>query len=190
MNNFAQTIGTPSLTQTYTVSGAALTTNIVITPPANYQVSSDGGTTWYTSANPLSLIPSNGTITATTISVRLNSNTAGTFNGNIVHASSGATSVNFVVSGTVVPPPTIIVTGTLNAFSQTAGTPSAVQTYTVSGANLTGNITITPPANYQVSSNGGTTWFTTAAPLVLTPVSGTIGNTTISVRLNATSAGS
>lgn len=187
LNNFAQTIGSPSPTQTFTVSGAALSSNIIITPPANYEVSDDGGTTWYTNANPLSLTPVSGNVAATTITVRLNATTAGTYSGNIVNSSTGAADVNLAVSGTAVPPPSITVTGTLNAFSQTVGTPSAIQTYTIAGANLTGNITVTPPANYQVSSNGGTTWSSSA--ITLTPTSGTVATTTISVRLNASAAG-
>lgn len=186
LNNFAQTIGVPSATQTFTVSGAALTSNLIVTPPINYEVSNDGGTTWYTDANPLSLAPVGGNVSAITISVRLNATVAGTYNGNIVNASSGATDVSVAVSGTAVPPPSITVTGTLNTFSQTVGAPSAIQTYTIAGANLTGNITITPPANYQVSSNGGTTWSSSAT---LAPTSGTIATTTISVRLNASTAG-
>jgi hypothetical protein len=73
-------------------------------------------------------------------------------------------------------------------FSQTVGTPSAVQTYTFEGKNLSGDVTVKPSAGYEVSVNG-TTWFTNSNPLVLTHSNGTIASTTISVRLNAAATG-
>jgi hypothetical protein len=186
LNPFTQTLGSPSTVQTYTVSGLALTADIIIRPPAGYEVSIDG-TNWISNANTVTLTQSGGTVTATTISIRLNAGTSGNYAGNIQHTSTGANAVNLSVSGNVVPPPVVSSTGTLNAFSQTVGNPSAVQTYSVNGTNLTGNLTITPPVNYQVSSNG-TTWYSNTAPLVLIPSAGTVSST-ISVRLNATVPG-
>ncbi|HMO33450.1 MAG TPA: DUF5018 domain-containing protein [Lacibacter sp.] len=187
---FSQTVGTPSAVQTYTIAATDLVAPLVITPPAGYQVSSDGGTTWFSNTTPLSISPVSGTVASTTISVRLNAAAAGSYTGTIVHGSTGAANVNLAVSGTAVNPPALTITGSLAAFSQTIGAPSAMQTYTVSGTNLTGSLTITPPANYQVSANGGTTWLSNATPLVLTPSGGTLAATTISVRLNAATAGS
>ena len=82
--------------------------------------------------------------------------------------------------------PTITVTGTLGSFAQAIGTPSAVQTYILTGVNLVDNVTITPPIGFEVSSDG-VTWYdayNSDPPLVLTPVNGSISDT-ISVRLNA-----
>ncbi len=83
---------------------------------------------------------------------------------------------------------TAFATGSLNAFSQNYGAPSGSQNITVSGMNLTDNVIVTPPASYEVSANG-TTWFTSAAPLVLAPTSGALANTIVQVRLNAASMG-
>lgn len=189
LSAFAQLLGTPSAVQTYTVAGAGLTQNITITPPAGYEISDDGGATWHTTASPVVLTHTGGVVATTTISVRLNAGALGTYNSNISHTSAGAATVNVPVTGATVPVPSITVTGTLTAFSHTVGTPSAVQTYTVSGANLAGTVMITPPAGFEVSGNGGATWATSAAPLVLTPAGGTLANTTISVRMNAAAAG-
>jgi pectin methylesterase-like acyl-CoA thioesterase len=186
---FSQILGTPSAVQTYTVAGTGLTQNITITPPANYEISNDGGATWHTTASPIVLAQTSGVVAATTISVRLNAAALGTYNGNIAQTSTGAPTVNVAVSGATVPVPSITVTGTLTAFSHTVGTPSAVQTYTVAGANLMGAVTITPPANFEVSGDAGTTWRTNTTPLVLTPTGGTLATTTISVRMNAAAAG-
>ena len=85
--------------------------------------------------------------------------------------------------------PTIVLGGTLGAFAQTTGSPSGVQAYTVSGTNLTDNVTIVPPAGYEVSLNGGGSWVGSNSSLVLTPGAGILNSTTITVRLNAVAAG-
>jgi gliding motility-associated-like protein len=60
------------------------------------------------------------------------------------------------------------------------------ETFTVSGANLIGNLTISPLINLQISTNQ-INWFghtTTPTQITLTPSSGTVSTTTIYVRLN------
>lgn len=59
--------------------------------------------------------------------------------------------------------PTIGVNASLGSFQQGGGTPSASQTYLVNGTNLSDNINISAPANYEISLNG-TSW-NTAQPL-------------------------
>ncbi|MCB2410331.1 pectinesterase family protein [Hymenobacter lucidus] len=86
--------------------------------------------------------------------------------------------------------PTIFTTGSLQAFLQGGSQPSAPQNVLVSGENLTAGLVVTPPSGYQVSANGGATWFTTTTPLTLTPSSaGNVASTTLSVRLNASTVG-
>ncbi|MBU6296055.1 MAG: hypothetical protein KJS91_15345, partial [Planctomycetes bacterium] len=67
-------------------------------------------------------------------------------------------------------------------FTTTTNVASAAQTFTVTGSNLTTNVTIGAPTGFQVA-NDGTTWGTNTS---LTPVSGSVSNT-ISVRLGASS---
>ncbi|RYY99299.1 MAG: T9SS type A sorting domain-containing protein [Chitinophagaceae bacterium] len=186
---FSQTLGTPSAAQTYTLSGINLTGDVTVTPPANYEVSADGGTTWFSNASPLLLTPSGSSLASTTISVRLNAASSGNYGGNIVHISNGAAAVNLTVNGVTSGTPTLTQTGTLTPFAQTVGTPSAVQTYTLAGSALSGTVTVTAPAGYEVSADGGATWFNNGSPLLLTPVAGSLANTTISVRLNAATPG-
>ncbi|MCC3158316.1 pectinesterase family protein [Hymenobacter sp. 15J16-1T3B] len=85
--------------------------------------------------------------------------------------------------------PTITTSGTLQAFLQGVGLPSAAQTLLVTGENLTAGLVVTPPAGYQVSANGGTTWFGNAAPLTLAPTAGAVASTPLALRLNAAAAG-
>jgi pectin methylesterase-like acyl-CoA thioesterase len=100
LNDFAQAVGAPSAMQTYTVAGSDLTAGIMITPPLNFEVSANGGTTWSTNASPLLLSLAGNAIAETTISVRLNASAAGMFSGNIGHTSQGAPAVAIAVSGT------------------------------------------------------------------------------------------
>lgn len=176
----------PLTTQTYTIHGGQLSSDLVITPPANYQVSANGGTNWFDNASPLTLPQTSGVVAATTITVRLNVGSPGNYSGDILHTSTGAPDVNIPVTSQ--PPPSVDVTASLTPFSQVIGSPSDEQTYTISGADLTGDITITPPADYEVSADG-TTWFTNDSPLILAHSSGVIGVTTIHVRLNASALG-
>ncbi|MCB9893596.1 MAG: hypothetical protein H6839_04030 [Planctomycetes bacterium] len=84
--------------------------------------------------------------------------------------------------------PTINVTASLTAFTTTGvGVASAQQSYTVAGSNLTADITITPPTDFQISQTSGSGFATT--PIVLTQTGGTVGTTTIFVRYNPTTTG-
>ncbi|TAH20569.1 MAG: T9SS C-terminal target domain-containing protein [Cytophagales bacterium] len=82
--------------------------------------------------------------------------------------------------------PTVAITGTLTPFITCAGTPSATQTYTVSGTNLSANIAINAPTGFEISSNG-TSFGNT---LTLNATNGVVANTTITVRLAANATGS
>ncbi|HOG27614.1 MAG TPA: hypothetical protein PLT96_07475, partial [Candidatus Cloacimonas sp.] len=146
---FSTYTGTPSTAQNYTLSGQNLTGNITVAAPTGFALSTDGTT--YTSN--LSL-PStfNGSVY-----VRLTGATAGTFSGNIVHSSTGATNVNLAVEGTVTnPTPTINITANLSTFSTQLGTPSAAQSYTVTGLFLTAGISVTAPEGFALSTDNTT----------------------------------
>ena len=85
---------------------------------------------------------------------------------------------------TVTAEPTITVTGALVAVDTTYGTPSAApSSFTVSGIFLTGDLTVTPPAGFEVSSSIGSGYSTS----LTLPASGTLGATTVYLRLAAAS---
>ena len=96
---FSQLTGSASTASSYSVAGYNLTGNVTITAPASYELSLDGNT-WYGSANPIVLTPAAGTLASTIIMVRLNAPATGSYNGNIVHVSAGAVTVNMAVTGT------------------------------------------------------------------------------------------
>ncbi len=77
----------------------------------------------------------------------------------------------------------------LTAFATTEGTASAFQNYTVSGSNLTANITITPPTGYELaleSATPGTPGTFSSSPITLTQASGSVASAKIYARLTAT----
>lgn len=101
----------PSAEQSYTVEGANLTDDIVITPPTNWEISLTSGSSFQTT--PITLTQSGGTVSTTTIYTRmvsglLNSNSP--FSGNIANVSTAdAITENVAVDGTVTLPTSIFI---------------------------------------------------------------------------------
>lgn len=121
----------------------------------------------------------------TTITIRLYgwgaSQTGGTF------ALGRLAGNDLAIGGTVAATganPTISVTpGALSGFTYVHGSgPSTEKTFTISGSNLTANISITAPTNYEISKTSGSGY---ASPLTLTQSGGSVAITTIYVRLKA-----
>jgi hypothetical protein len=95
-----QAINTVSPEKTYTVSGINLTADIVITPPAGFEISITSGSGFVGSASYITLVQSGGSVASTTIYVRFAPTLAQAYSGNITHTSTGATTQNVAVSGT------------------------------------------------------------------------------------------
>ncbi len=90
----------PSASQNYTVNGINLSDNVVITCPANYEISLNNAT-WTNSTGNITLVPSTGVVNNTLIYVRQNASTApGSFSGNILHTTTNGDNVLLPVSGT------------------------------------------------------------------------------------------
>lgn len=110
LSNFSHVIDTPSIFQTYTVSGSNLIDNVIITPPIGFELSTDAGLNWFGNTSPINLPQSNGEIIGqpVTVFVRLNGSSAAEYSGNISHTSTGAITQNIFVSGvTLASEPTI-----------------------------------------------------------------------------------
>lgn len=99
LNSFSQTVGTPGVSQSFTVQGNNLTANVQVAAPAGFQLSADDNS-WSTSLN---LAPENNRVNATAF-VRLNAANAGSYSGNITAASAGATYATLAVSGSATNP--------------------------------------------------------------------------------------
>lgn len=100
---FAYFVGSgPSAEQSYTVSGAYLTNDITITAPTNYEISTGTGV-GFSATSPITLTQSGGTVSTTTIYVRLKAGlSVGDYNSEVItNASTGATQKDVTCSGTV-----------------------------------------------------------------------------------------
>ncbi|WP_460985632.1 ExeM/NucH family extracellular endonuclease [Spirosoma fluminis] len=72
---------------------------------------------------------------------------------------------------------------TLSNFTATQGTASTLQTYSLTGSDLTADVSVAAPAGYEISQDGTTF----ANSLTLTRTAGSV-NATITTRLSATAA--
>lgn len=79
--------------------------------------------------------------------------------------------------------PTITMAASLTDFTYEVGFgPSSAQSFTVGGSNLTADITVTAPTNFEVSKSSESGY---ASSVSLTPATGTVSNTTIYVRMKS-----
>ena len=83
--------------------------------------------------------------------------------------------------------PQITLSQTALNFTQVNTVPSQSQFVNISGSNLTGNVTLTAPTNFEISLNANSGFTST---LNITPTSGSLAATPIYVRLNSPSVGS
>ncbi|MGA0094724.1 MAG: putative Ig domain-containing protein, partial [Chthoniobacterales bacterium] len=183
LNPFTADAGFHSATQSYTVGGSELSGSITVRAPQNFEISTDGATF----TGELVLTPAGDGSLSQAIIVRL-ADTAppGLTSGALSHTGSGATPRYLEVSGTVsTSEPTLTVsTAALDAFTTTAGVASAIQTYELSGASLTGLITLDAPGGFEIGADEES--FGDA--IELTPVNGALSPTAIYVRLHPDNA--
>jgi hypothetical protein len=159
---------------------------VTVTGATNFEVSSDGS-----SFSPSATFPYTGINKSATLYVRMKSGLlGGSYSGQVVSISDGTTTATISVSGTVSVPvtPTIVATpNILGGFFYVSGSgPSDSQSFVVTASNLTpssGNITLTPPSNYEISTTSSTSGFV-SSPLTMAYTSGgTIASATVWVRL-------
>lgn len=158
----------PSPAQSFMVMGSNLSGNITLTAPSNYQISLSA-TTGYT--NTLSVN------SPQSVYVRLKSNLGvGTYNEFITASSTSAESKQLQLNGFVGEAPMLTTsTSWLAGFIYTLGTtPTVEQSFVLNGSELTGNVTLTAPANFQISTTSGSGYTNT---LTLTPTGGSISRT-------------
>ena len=171
--------GGPSTQQSFVVSGTNLAGNVVLTAPSNYEISLSSNSGYVSTS--LSLTPVGGNLN-TTVYARLKSNLGvGAYNESVTAGSLYAETKSLTLSGSVTSAPTILLSKSfLPTFIYTLGSgPSGVQSFVASGHNLVGNVTLTAPANYQISTLPGSGFGNT---ITLTP-SGGVVNSTIYVRM-------
>jgi Domain of unknown function (DUF2341)/PKD-like domain/LCCL domain len=180
VNTIADAVATPS-TQTI-ITGNAITT-IALTGAV-------AGTTYnWTRDNTATVIgvaaSGSGDITGTLVNTTASAITV-TFT--ITPTANGCTGTAITTTVIVNPLPTMTATATFTQFGSCTGTGGAIQSFTVSGTFLTGNIVVTAPTGFRVSLTPLPGGFATSVTLI--PSSGTVATTTIYVRIAGTASGS
>ena len=174
-----------SVPRTLTVAGADLVSNATITAPSGFLLRLAGTTDAY--AQTATVAPgSNGNTSAQfdVVFAPTLASSPGPYpqntTGDITVASTGATTVTVSVLGAATAPqPVLTADPTSLAFgSQIVGTSSAIQSFQLTGRDLTGNVTVSAPSGYEIRV--GSAAFS-PNPIVLSPASGVI-NSQVDVR--------
>jgi|GEM_PF-4577257 len=98
LTNFSATAGSASVSQSFSAGGTALTDDILVTAPADYEVSTNNTAF----AASVTLFASGGTVSATAVYVRIAASAPiGSPAGLISLTSTGASTQNIAVAGTV-----------------------------------------------------------------------------------------
>ena len=172
--SFTQNLGTPSASKMIVVKSTALTSGVLVTAPSGFEVSANGTSAWATS------FTKGSTAADTLVFVRLNRSTAGNSNGFLVLSSTKTPNefnpLNIAINGTCVAPASPYVNVNVSSLSFSL---NSIKSFVVSGRNLTSNLTITAPANFQVSDNA-TTGFN--ATLLVNQNAGKLANTNVYVK--------
>lgn len=180
LGGFSSVEGSAGPSQSYTLSGSNLSSGVTVSAPTHYELSLDD--TSFTSS--LTLFPAGGILAGVPIHVRLKSSAPlGAVGGTISHTGGGADPQSLAVSGTVgsTNPTIVLSTQSLNGFSALVDTPGASKSYTVSGTNLGGAITINAPAGFELSLNN----ITYSPSLTLNPASGSLASVAVQVRMQS-----
>ncbi len=168
------------LVKEYTIVGHNVTnTNVYVSSPiSQYYVSKDNGVNYGTY---VIIHPTNGEINQT-IKVRFKPTSTVTYSTNITNNGSGVCDVS--VTGVGVTDPELSVSPTSLDFGTVDIGSSSTKSYTLTGSNLTNNVTVTAPSSYyKVSLSSGSGF---ASSINVTPSGGSV-NKTIYVKFTPTS---
>lgn len=171
----------PSNEESFSVSGINLTQDVIVTAPANFEISTTSGASFTTA--PIVLTPTSGTVDPTTIYVRLVAALGvNTYTGDLTVTSTGATDATLSLAGIVsAADPQFNVFGTLNDFNYGVGSgPSNEDSIFLEGLFLTNDITVTAPTNFEVSLTSGGTF---TSSVTVSQTGGTLANTEVFIRL-------
>jgi gliding motility-associated-like protein len=163
LNSMTTIYGTPSASESFTLSGSYLTSGVMVTPPAGFEISTDGNT-FSGTAN----IAANGNATTATIYIRLAAATpAGAYGGEINLSSSGASEAQLLMPTSTVDPAGLTVSA--NNQTRLLDTPNPPLTLSYAGfvngdtpdqlttapTATTTAVTTSPTGQYPITVSGG-----------------------------------
>ena len=160
LSGFTTTTNVASAAQTFTVTGANLTTNVAITAPAGYEVADDGNTF----GPNISLVPVSGS-TSAEISVRLAASViSGPRSGSVTVDSAGAPQRTVALSGSVaVPNIPGLVYWNFDTATPTSGTGGDYAAWSFPGITQNNNNGTTTLLTTTSASSGYTNLFNVVA---------------------------
>ncbi|MBS1501601.1 MAG: beta-propeller fold lactonase family protein, partial [Bacteroidetes bacterium] len=167
-------------TQTNTVTSVM---TLVATNPDGLSVTPDGSRIYVSNFSGDNVVVVDAATGGIITTVRVDRNPVSY--GDFITASTGCANAPITFTITVNPSsnvPNIVtsaVTGTISACEGSASVSPNVDEFTVSGSNLTSNVTVTAPANFEISLTSGTGF---GSSLVLVPTAGTLSGTVIYIR--------
>ena len=179
----ANTAPATSVSKTAAVLNGTLNDNgAATTVTFDYDTSPTLATYNTVSASPASISAGAG---STSVRYNLTGLTGGT---TYYYRVNGVNSVNTtngtILSFATIIPATITATGTIQALNTIYGTASTTPaSFTVGGVSLTANLLVIPPNGFEVSTSLSSGY---GATISVTPTTGTVGKTTIYMRLAAT----
>jgi len=164
LSAFTACTGTASAAQGFSVSGAYLTDNIVVTAPAAYEVSTSLASGY---AAGLTLIQSGGIVSNTTIYVRLSNTASASPSGNVSLTSANAVTRNVSVSGNVSIPSvggtatggTVVCYGSNSTTLTISGHTGSIQWQSSADNSIFNNINAQTSLNYTASNLISTTYY-------------------------------
>lgn len=95
-------------------------------------------------------------------------------------------SVTSEASQATAPPVLTLSPSSLGSFSAITGTSSTVQSFTLSGSNLTANVNVVAPASFAVSLSANSGF---GSSVTLVPTGGTLASTPVYIRFSPTTSG-
>lgn len=171
LSAFTATAGTASSSQTFSVSGTNLSTNVLVSSPGSWLELSLNNSTW---SSTVTAIVSGGSVVGQPLLIFARvaaAATAGPQSGNITLASTGATTVNVAASATVNSASATLAASptSITGLNATVGTAGTSQSFAVTFSNILGNVTVTSFVPVEISIDGGTTYassqtFSTGSP--------------------------
>jgi len=165
--------GTVSQPTAIVITGTNLNGDVTIDAPTGFELSANGSN--YSSQL---VIPNTGGNVSTSFYVRFAPQAVQSYTGNVAISSPGATSLNIALTGTGIEQPSIVTSKSLINFGDIQLGQWANDSFTFSGSNLSGDVTIEGDT-YCIPSADGITF---SQNLTYTPSSGAIPTTTVYLR--------
>ncbi|RSK43237.1 T9SS type A sorting domain-containing protein [Hymenobacter perfusus] len=177
-------VGQVSAAQTFNIQGSNLTNNVVVTPPAGFQIRLPNGT--FSSA-AITLVPSAGSVNQN-VEVRFQPTVDGNYNAQVAVTSTGAPASGVSVSGTATPAPTgpfIVANPTAIDFGTVSASGSAqTLTFSVNAGNLTAPLVLTGSNNNIVFRDATAGGSFVNGPIIINPApNGSVSIRNIEVQL-------